>query len=129
MRRQLRPLERQADAARRHGDVVAELQALRIHVAGRELAALRARARAARAQRRVELASRRARRCKAELAELDTAVMATEAKLTAMGGDDLGDSLAQFESLFEQARGLGVAARRAAPRHRAGPRRRSSTRA
>ncbi len=33
--------------------------------------------------------------------------MATEARLTAMGGDDLGDSLAQFESLYERARGLG----------------------
>src|SRR4029079_13151930 len=43
---------------------------------------------------------------KSELATLDTAVMATEARLTAMGGDDLGDSLAQFESLFEKARGL-----------------------
>ena len=35
VRRQLRPLEKQADAARRHGDVVAELTALRIHLAGR----------------------------------------------------------------------------------------------
>src|SRR3954447_19754735 len=32
VRRQLRPLERQAEAARRHGDVVAELQALRLHL-------------------------------------------------------------------------------------------------
>ena len=32
--------------------------------------------------------------------------MATEAQLTAMGGDDLGDALAQFESLCERARGL-----------------------
>jgi chromosome segregation protein len=38
VRRQLRPLERQADAARRHGDVVSELSALRIFLAGRELA-------------------------------------------------------------------------------------------
>ncbi|HEY5156279.1 MAG TPA: AAA family ATPase, partial [Acidimicrobiales bacterium] len=105
VRRQLRPLERQADAARRHGDVVAELQALRIHVAGRELAGLRARLDSA-AQRRIELASGD-RELKTELAGLDTSVMATEARLTAMGGDDLGDSLAQFESLFEKARGLG----------------------
>ncbi len=104
VRRQLRPLERQADAARRHGDVVAELQALRIHVAGRELAALRARLESA-AQRRVELATAD-RDLKSELAALDTSVMATEARLTAMGGDDLGDSLAQFESLLEKARGL-----------------------
>ena len=43
VRRQLRPLERQAEAARRHGELIGELTALRIHVAGRELAALRTR--------------------------------------------------------------------------------------
>src|SRR5215217_1841617 len=43
VRRGLRPLERQAEAARRHGSVVAELAALRIHVAGRELTTLRGR--------------------------------------------------------------------------------------
>src|SRR5207237_4985306 len=43
VRRQLRPLERQADAARRHGDLVAELSAIRLFVAGRELAQLRQR--------------------------------------------------------------------------------------
>jgi chromosome segregation protein len=104
VRRQLRPLERQADAARRHGAVVSELQALRVHVAGREVAGLRSRLESA-AQRRVELGTTD-RELKTELAGLDTSVMATEAQLTAMGGDDLGDSLAQFESLFEKARGL-----------------------
>src|SRR5512134_1095943 len=43
IRRQLKPLERQADAARRHGDLVAELGALRLHVAGREIARLQSR--------------------------------------------------------------------------------------
>ena len=43
VRRQLRPLEKQADAARRHGSVVAELQRLRIYVAGQELLRLRQR--------------------------------------------------------------------------------------
>src|SRR6476660_5586271 len=41
VRRQLRPLERQAEAARRHEELIGELTALRIHVAGRELASLR----------------------------------------------------------------------------------------
>ena len=40
VRRQLRPLERQADAARRHGDLVAELRALHLFLAGRELTTL-----------------------------------------------------------------------------------------
>src|SRR5579864_2597204 len=39
VRRQLRPLERQAEAARRHDAVAAELEALRKHLAGRELVA------------------------------------------------------------------------------------------
>ena len=41
VRRQLRPLERQAEAARRHGEVTSELSALRLHLAGRDLARLR----------------------------------------------------------------------------------------
>src|SRR3982751_6172605 len=40
VRRQLRPLERQADAARRHGAVVAELRDLHLFLAGRELTTL-----------------------------------------------------------------------------------------
>src|SRR5438874_2206472 len=43
VRRQLRPLERQADAARRHGSLVSELRQIRLHLAGRELASLQAR--------------------------------------------------------------------------------------
>src|SRR5947209_14218037 len=43
VRRSLRPLERQAEAARRHGELVGELDAIRLHVAGRELASLRQR--------------------------------------------------------------------------------------
>jgi chromosome segregation protein len=104
VRRQLRPLERQADAARRHGDVVAELSALRIHLAGRELAALRSKLDAD-ASARTEL--RQAERDHRDrLARLDTEVMAAEAQLSAVGGDDLGDDLVAFESLRERARGL-----------------------
>src|SRR5947207_6339544 len=56
VRRQLRPLEKQADAARRHGSVVEELTALRRHLSGRELAAQEGRRDAA-ARARVELAT------------------------------------------------------------------------
>src|ERR687898_287784 len=55
VRRQLRPLERQAEAARRHGDLVTELRALHVFVTGRELATLKRRlgdTTAARAERR-----------------------------------------------------------------------------
>ena len=104
VRRQLRPLERQADAARRHGDVVAELHALRLVLAGRELAALRTRHEGVERQQ-LELRGTESD-VKVRLAELDTLVLTTESKLTAMGGDDLGDDLAHFESLHERARGL-----------------------
>ena len=105
VRRQLRPLERQAEAARRHGDVVAELTALRVYTAG---PGARRPAHPTRAGRpRPGRAGRRgARPCASELAGLDSQVLATEAELSAMGGDDLGDDLARFEALFEQSRGL-----------------------
>jgi chromosome segregation protein len=106
VRRQLRPLERQAEAARRHGDLVEELTNLRIFVAGRELESLKRKLESAAAQRTQLTDTERA--LKGRLADLDTRVMSTESKLSAMGGDDLGDSLASFESLSERCRGLGT---------------------
>src|SRR5688500_18635118 len=73
VRRQLRPLERQAEAARRHGSVIAELTALRIHVAGRELETLQ-RTLEAGATQRTELV-RLESDLKRQLAELDTNVL------------------------------------------------------
>src|ERR671918_1168792 len=43
VRRQLTPLQKQADAARRHGGLVEELRAIRLHLAGHEIAGLQAR--------------------------------------------------------------------------------------
>ena len=43
VRRQLRPLERQADAARRHDGIVADLRAVTLHLAGREIERLQTR--------------------------------------------------------------------------------------
>src|SRR4051812_6404009 len=104
VRRQLRPLERQADAARRHAGVVAELTALRVFLAGRELTTLRTRLERA-AHQRAERSTKEAELRKL-LAELDTQVMATEVELSRLGGDDVGDALGEFESLSERARGL-----------------------
>jgi chromosome segregation protein len=104
VRRQLRPLEKQADAARRHGSIVTELTALKIYVAGREIESLQAKL-AAGEQTRADQA-RTDRELRSRLAELDTLVLTTEARLSSMGGDGLGDDLAQFESLFQRSRGL-----------------------
>ncbi|MGK2949023.1 MAG: chromosome segregation protein SMC [Acidimicrobiales bacterium] len=106
VRRQLRPLERQADAARRHGDLVAELRALHLFLAGRELTTLRRRLSDGGAAR-AELATED-NLLRKTLAELDTAVLAAESELGHAGGDDLGDALVRFESLREKARGLAA---------------------
>ncbi len=106
VRRQLRPLERQAEAARRHGDLVAELAALQKFLAGREIAALRGRLTAAAAEK-VELTDVD-HRLRAELAALDTGVLAAEAELTARGDTDLGDEMVRVEHLRERARGIAA---------------------
>jgi chromosome segregation protein len=106
VRRQLRPLERQAEAARRHGDLVAELAAIRLYVAGRELTQLRQRLQTG-AEAQAGLATEE-QQLKSDLARLDAAVMAAEAELSAMGADDLGDDLVKVERLREQARGLST---------------------
>ena len=103
VRRQLRPLEQQADAARRHGDVIAELNALRLYLAGRELTERRQRLTASAAQR-AELSANE-QRYRSELAAVDIAMMSAEAKMSAIG-DDLGDALPRYESLRERCRGL-----------------------
>src|SRR5688572_14100833 len=81
VRRQLRPLERQADAARRHGALVEELLALRLHLIGREVASLRTRAEGS-ARVRAELAEGE-RDVQRRLAALDAQVAHAEAALAA----------------------------------------------
>ncbi len=104
VRRQLRPLERQAEAARRHGDLLTELTALRLHRAGRELASLRHQA-GDEADRRVSLAAAEAEHT-AVLGRLDAEVVVAESELASSGGDDLGDRLVRYEALRERGRGM-----------------------
>ncbi|HAP77163.1 MAG TPA: chromosome segregation protein SMC, partial [Acidimicrobiaceae bacterium] len=106
VRRQLRPLERQAEAAKRHGDLVAELNALRIFLAGREISSQRARL-VALAGEKLTIGSAE-HTLRTELAELDTAVMAAEAELTARGDTDLSDEMVRVEQLRERARGIAA---------------------
>ncbi len=104
VRRQLRPLERQAEAARRHGDLLDELTALRLHQVGRELTGLRTRARDE-AESRSTLAAAESTHT-AALTRFDAEVVAAEAELAARGGDDLGDRLVRLEALRERGRGI-----------------------
>ena len=113
VRRQLRPLERQADAARRHGDLVAELSALQIFLRGREIASQRTRLSALAAENVALHATEQQTR--AELAALDTAVMAAEAELTARGDLDLSDEMVRVEQLARAGSRCRRSTRRASP--------------
>ncbi len=104
VRRQLRPLERQADAARRYGDVIAELTTLRIHLIGRDLFRLRGQLTdSSSVQNELRIEERTIR---SDLSRLDAEVLAAEARLSAMGGPDFSDGLVRTEALRERAHGL-----------------------
>src|SRR3954447_9125462 len=104
VRRQLRPLERQADAARRHDGIVAELRSVTLHLAGREIDRLQIRE-----QRRADSRGALAKEeqdVRVRLRTLDDAVLAAERALAVPGGDDVADLLARTEALRERSRGL-----------------------
>jgi len=106
VRRQLRPLERQAEAARRHEVLVVELRALQTFVMGREIAGLRTRLETVAADR-LDATSKETE-LKTELTRLDTAILAAEAQLAARGEQDVTDRLRRVEQLRERARGLAA---------------------
>ncbi|HVL03694.1 MAG TPA: AAA family ATPase, partial [Acidimicrobiales bacterium] len=106
VRRQLRPLERQAESARRHGGLVEELREIRLHLAGRELSVLGAR-QVANDELRGRLGEEEAAG-RAELAALDAAVEAAQRSLDAAGAEDLAAVSARAERLRERARGLAA---------------------
>jgi chromosome segregation protein len=107
VRRQLRPLERQAEAARRHGSLVDELRALRLFLAGRELTGLQSRLESG-ARAKAELATNESA-IRAALARLDADVAIAEAAVSAQTqGDELSDDLVRYEGLRERARGMAA---------------------
>jgi chromosome segregation protein len=104
VRRNLKPLERQADAARRHGALVDELRALQVRLAGRELAAHSARLSALATERHAGEEAERTLR--AALAALDTTVLAAESQMSARGDSGLNDEIVRIEQLRGRARAL-----------------------
>ncbi|MFN8035694.1 MAG: chromosome segregation protein SMC [Acidimicrobiia bacterium] len=104
VRRQLTPLQRQADAARRHGGVVEELRSIRLHLAGHELAGLQARLERLH-DTKAEL-GRSDAALRGRLRDLDVAVLDAERAITALGDQDLAESLVRVESVRERGRGL-----------------------
>lgn len=111
VRRQLRPLEKQADAARRHGDLVAELAAVRRFLLARDLAGVEARLGTAERERG-ELRTGE-EQLRSSLAGLDAQVIAAEAQLEQARGDvggsaDLAELVSRAEGLRARAAGLGA---------------------
>ncbi|MHB1130217.1 MAG: chromosome segregation SMC family protein [Ilumatobacteraceae bacterium] len=104
VRRNLRPLERQADAARRHDALAAELHNVQVFLTGREISGFQ--------KRLTNLATDKLegeqaeRALRARLSALDTAVMADEALLSARGDSGVNDELVRIEQLRGRARGL-----------------------
>jgi chromosome segregation protein len=110
VRRQLRPLERQADAARRHEVLVRELHEIRRFLAGRDLVAVEARL--ASAARSCDELARTEEEQRRMLATLDAGVAVAEGALSAARDRaetaDLPEALSRAEGL--RARAGGVAA-------------------
>ncbi|MGQ0823528.1 MAG: chromosome segregation protein SMC [Actinomycetota bacterium] len=104
VRRQLRPLERQADAARRHDGLVGELRAIQLHLMGREIESLQTRE-ARRGDERGDFTTRQ-QDLRGQLRGLDEQVLDAERALSRPGNDDVADILTRTEALRERARGL-----------------------
>jgi chromosome segregation protein len=102
--RQLRPLQKQADAARRYGGVEAELRAIRLYLAGHEIAGRQTRLERLHDARTEH--SEKERAVVGRLRELDTGVLDIEHSLTALGHDDVAEVLVRAEKVRERARGL-----------------------
>ncbi len=104
VRRGLGPLQKQADAARRHDGVVDELRAIRVHLVGRELAGLQAKT--TRLREHAHELAREEATIQARLRELDVSVLDAERALTDVGHGDVADALGRVEAIRERARGL-----------------------
>ena len=102
--RQLRPLEKQADAARRYGGVEAELRAIRLYLAGHEIAGRQARLERLHDARNEN--AEKERLVRARLRELDRSVLDIEHSLTALGHDDAAEALVRAETMRARGRGL-----------------------
>ncbi|HLN17794.1 MAG TPA: chromosome segregation protein SMC [Acidimicrobiales bacterium] len=103
VRRQIRPLERQAKAARSHAALAEELLSLRRYLAGEELASLAERHRVA--TEALTAIRGDEGQLQARLRELDEAATATTAELSSRREEDLAAALGRVRSLVERTRG------------------------
>ena len=104
VKRQIRPLERQAAAARSHAGLADELRAVRLYLAGSELTALDARQAEG---TRVQVEQRaNEERLRQSLGQLDADTERTADEMSAQRESDLASALARAEGMVERARGL-----------------------
>ncbi len=103
LRRQIRPLERQAAAARSHASIAAELHRLRVHLAGAELVALGTRKDKAAAD--LAALTDEERQLHEALDALDAQAAATTAELSSSREEDLAGALGRVQALVERAKG------------------------
>ena len=101
--RQIRPLAKQADAARRHEGLVTELNALKTYLAGRQLLALKGEIEANLNQR--NKLDERENVVSQELSRLDALVLSGEAELSALGASDVAELLGEVNGLSERVKG------------------------
>src|SRR5580658_1218083 len=104
VRRQIRPLERQAAAARSHDTVATELLTIRRYLAGTELAELANRRSAA--ARNLAVCREEEQELHAALEVLDAEASTTSAELSSHREEDLARALGRVQGLVERARGL-----------------------
>tara|TARA_B100000945_G_scaffold307490_1_gene295998 strand:+ start:938 stop:4408 length:3471 start_codon:yes stop_codon:yes gene_type:complete len=104
VKRQLKPLERQAEAARTHGTLASELSTLQVHLVGKEIKSLREAISAIQAGRQEQGATERDLR--AELTTLDSDIETAEDQLASTGTAEASDQLVLAEGLRERAKGL-----------------------
>ena len=102
VRRQIKPLKQQAEAAQQHADTLAALTALQQYLAGREIAELTERRREAAEQlRQVTEAEERLSR---ELAPLDEEIAGLEQQIAESGQGDAAEDTSQLEAQRSNAR-------------------------
>lgn len=97
VRRQLSPLQRQADAAKRHDGVRDELKSIQLFLAGQEIQGLQAKLERISSDR-ISFSEKEAQYL-SELSELDMAVLEAEAALMKVGDSDVASWLTRAERL------------------------------
>jgi chromosome segregation protein len=103
VRRQIRPLERQAAAARSHDAVATELLKIRRYLAGTELAELSSRR--STATHSLAICREEEQELHAALEVLDAEASTTSAELSSHREEDLARALGRVQGLVERARG------------------------